>query len=119
MIVVGADEGVDADQAVVAGAVFHDHRLSRALGQAVRQQPRANIGAAARPERHDEFDRPRRPIGCRCRSGANQGGKNTKDDGTQDAKAHDLLPFALTPLPRPTSPRSFTSPTPSPRSYSP
>jgi hypothetical protein len=79
-----------------AGAVFHDHRLPPALGEAVRQQPRADIGAAARPERDDEFDRPRRPIGRRCGDGDNQGGDGGEDG--QGAKAHDLVAFAAVRL---------------------
>ena len=98
VIVVGADEGVDGDQAVAAGTVFHDHRLAPALAKTIRQQPRADIGAAARPERDDEFDWPRRPIGRRCGGGDKQGGHSSDDnggEGGQGAKVHDPLSFAF------------------------
>ena len=61
MIVLGADEGVDGDDAVAAGPVLDDDRLAPFLGQAVGQKPAADVGAAAGAERQDELDRSRRP----------------------------------------------------------
>ena len=57
-----ADEGIDGDDAVAAGPVFDHDRLSPALAEPIGEQPRADVGAAARTEREDEFDRPRRPM---------------------------------------------------------
>ena len=61
VIVLGADEGVDRDDAVAAGPVLDHHRLAPFLGQAVGQQPAADVGAAAGAERQDELDVARRP----------------------------------------------------------
>jgi hypothetical protein len=63
VIVVGADECVDGDQGVAAGAVVDDHRLAPALTQAIRQEPSADVGVAADAKRHNELHRPRRPLG--------------------------------------------------------
>jgi hypothetical protein len=75
VIVLGADEGVDGDDAVAAGAVLDHHRLAPFLGEPVRQQPAADIGAAARTERKDEFDRTVRPSLRRCVRGTKQRGQ--------------------------------------------
>ena len=69
MIVVGADECVDGNERIAARAVFDDHRLSPALAEPVRQQPRADIRAASRPKRQEESDRPGRPLRCGRRPG--------------------------------------------------
>jgi hypothetical protein len=61
VIVIGADEGADRDEAVAARAVLDDHRLVPALGQSIGDEPRADVDAAARPQRHDELDRALRP----------------------------------------------------------
>ena len=57
VIVLGADEGVDGDDAVAAGPVLDDDRLAPFLGQPVGQKPPADVGAAAGAERQDELDR--------------------------------------------------------------
>jgi hypothetical protein len=61
MVVVAGDERLDRHQAVGAGPVFDHHRLAPARRQPVGQHARADIGAGARPERHDEPHRPLRP----------------------------------------------------------
>ena len=61
MIVVRADESVDGNDAVAAGPVLDDDWLSPALRKPVRQQPRAEIRAASRSEREDQFHRAVRP----------------------------------------------------------
>ena len=65
VIVLGADEGVDGDDAVAAGLVLDHDRLAPFLGQPVGQKPPADVGAAAGAERQDEADRPRRPSSAR------------------------------------------------------
>jgi len=72
VIVLGADEGVDRHDAVAAGPVLDDDRLVPFFGQPVRQQPGADIGSAARPERQHELDRPCRPGLRRARRGREQ-----------------------------------------------
>jgi hypothetical protein len=61
VIVVGADERADGDETVAARTILDDHRLAPAPAQTVGDQPRADIDAAARSERHDELDRALRP----------------------------------------------------------
>jgi len=61
MIVMRADEGIDCDNAVAAGAVLDHDRLTPSLAEPIREQPRADIGAAAGTESEDEFHRPCRP----------------------------------------------------------
>ena len=61
VVIAGADEGVDGDDGVTAGTIFHDHRLAPARRQPICEEPCADIRPAAGPERHDEFDRSRRP----------------------------------------------------------
>ena len=48
------------DIAVGAGAVLDEERLAHRLGQALRQQPRGDVGRAAGRDRHQHLDRPRR-----------------------------------------------------------
>jgi len=60
MVVMRADEGIDCDNAVAGPVLDHD-RLTPSLAEPIREQPRADIGAAARTQRQDEFHRPCRP----------------------------------------------------------
>jgi hypothetical protein len=48
---------VGADVAAGAGAVLDDHRLANLLAQLVGEQPRHDVGGAARGERRNEADR--------------------------------------------------------------
>ena len=48
------------DIAVGAGAVLDEERLPHRLGQALRQEPRGDVGRPARRDRHQHLDRPRR-----------------------------------------------------------
>jgi hypothetical protein len=66
MIVARAQHRVDGHDPVAAGTVLDHDRLPPALGEAVGQQPRAEIGAGAGTERHHEMHRPLRP-GLRLR----------------------------------------------------
>ena len=43
---------VGGDVAVGAGAVIHDERLPHRLGELLRQEPRGDVGRAARRNRH-------------------------------------------------------------------
>src|SRR5262249_20169509 len=61
VVIVGADERADGDETIPAGAILDNDRLAPAPAQSIRDQSRADIDAAARPERHDELDRPLRP----------------------------------------------------------
>jgi hypothetical protein len=61
MIVTGADKCINGDNAIAARPVLHHDRLGPALTEAIREQPCADIGAAAGPEREYEFYRARRP----------------------------------------------------------
>src|SRR5262249_24784558 len=57
VIVVGGYDGLDRDHAVAARTVLDHHRLAPACLQAVLNKARADVGAGARTERHDEADR--------------------------------------------------------------
>ena len=57
MVVLGAGERADGDDAVAAGTVLHHHRLAPFRRQLVRDQPRADIDAAAGAKRQDELHR--------------------------------------------------------------
>ena len=70
-----ARDAADADAAAGAADVLDDHRLTERGPHALRQDARHDVGRAARRERHDHRDRPRR-IGLRVRAGdAAQDGK--------------------------------------------
>ena len=62
VIVVGGQERLDRDDAVAAGLVLDHHRLAPFLRELLGEQPRADVGAGAGAERHDEFHRPGRPV---------------------------------------------------------
>jgi hypothetical protein len=64
VIVVGGQHGLDRDHAIAARAVLDHHRLAPAGLQAILNKPRADIGAGARTERHDESNRLLRPSLC-------------------------------------------------------
>ena len=58
MPVLGAAlEGIDRNEAVAAGAVFHHHRLAPGFGELVGHQARHAIGAAAHREGGDDAHR--------------------------------------------------------------
>jgi hypothetical protein len=91
VIVLGADEGVDGDDAVAAGAVLDHHRLAPFLGQPVREKPAANVSAAARAERENEFDGSRRPGLRRSRGNAEQRGQQQGEHDGERGAAHGFL----------------------------
>src|ERR1700733_10732148 len=66
MIVMGASESPEGDKAVAAGTILDNDRLSPALGEAVGEQARTDIGSGAGSERQDEFDDALRPRLRRC-----------------------------------------------------
>jgi hypothetical protein len=57
VVVVGAGESVDGDEAIAAGPILDHHRLAPFRGELVRQQPGGDVDAGGGPERQDEFDR--------------------------------------------------------------
>src|SRR5215472_14491883 len=61
MIVMRGDDRIDGDDAVAAGPVLDHDRLPPTLTQPIREQARADVGAAAGTERQNEFHRPGRP----------------------------------------------------------
>ncbi len=61
VVVMGADEGVDGDEAVAARAVFHDNRLAPFRGELLSDQPRRRCRPRNRAERQHEFHRTLRP----------------------------------------------------------
>ena len=61
VVVLGADEGIDGDHGIAARTVLDHDRLLPFRGELVRDQARADVGAAAGAERHDEADRALRP----------------------------------------------------------
>ena len=61
MVVIGGDERANGNEAVSAGTVLHDDRLPPVFAQALRQQPGANIDAAAGSERDEDLDGMLRP----------------------------------------------------------
>jgi len=61
VLVVGAEEGRDGDEAVAAGTVLNHDWLAPALRQPLGEQPRSDVGPAAWPERQHESDRALRP----------------------------------------------------------
>src|SRR5580704_113245 len=95
MIVVRADKGIDGDEAVAAGAVIDDHRLSPALSEAIRQEPRAEVRAATGAERQDQSDRTGRPGRLRRRLGCGGKGGESHGEGQQVTarQSHDPLPW--------------------------
>ena len=117
VVVLGADEGGDADDAVAAGLVLDHHRLVPFLGQSVRQETRADIGAAAGAERQDEADRARRPslrlslrLGPRGHDRHSKRDQNRERNGGQrsmgaahgslrlgDDEQASLMPFTVSP----------------------
>jgi hypothetical protein len=56
----GAHDGLGSDRAAGAYAVFHDHLLSDALAELMREDTAGHVGAAAGAERHDHADGLRR-----------------------------------------------------------
>ena len=66
----GADRGQRADIGVGAGPVDRDEGLPEPLAEPVAHEPRNEIGAAARRERHDDLDRADRIGLLRPRGGA-------------------------------------------------
>ncbi len=56
-----ADRTLDRDDAVATGAVLDHHRMAPLLRELLREQPPADIGAGAGPERHDEYHGAGRP----------------------------------------------------------
>src|ERR1700724_3341347 len=61
MIIVGAHEGADRDDAVTARTVLDHHRLSPARAQPLPDEARPDVDSRAGSERHYEFDRTLRP----------------------------------------------------------
>ena len=61
MVVVGADEGIDGDNAVATRTVLHHDGLTPARRELFGDQARADVGARTGAERQDELDRPLRP----------------------------------------------------------
>ena len=76
VVVIGGEKRLDRDDAVAAGLVLDHHRLAPLLRELLGEQPRADVGAGARAERHDEFDRPCRPV---LRMRGRQRGKRYSD----------------------------------------
>ena len=62
MVVAGAGEGVDGDEAVAARTIFDHDGVAPPGAELFCEQPRAQIGARAGAERENEFHRPNRPI---------------------------------------------------------
>jgi hypothetical protein len=82
--------------------VLNHHRLTPALGQAVCQEPRADIGTGAGTERQDEMHRPLRP-----RLSMNSGTASTIADGGVPKKAaRKSIRFRFTRWVRHDRPRS-------------
>jgi hypothetical protein len=68
VVVIGGEHGLYGDDAVTAGTVVDHDRLAPFLLQLFLDQPRADIGAGARPERNDPAHRALRPA-LRLRAG--------------------------------------------------
>ncbi len=105
VIVMGADEGADPDDAVAAGTILDHHRLAPARRQPVGQQPRRDVGTAAGAQRHDEPDvalRPRLGRGRRCRGKQRKPGTDRRDRETRD---HETQIAAIIKLPAVLAPR--------------
>jgi len=79
VVVVRACEGGDGDETIAARPVFYQDRLAPARGQTIREQPRRDVRAGCRPERHDEAHGPRRII-RRGRAGAAWQIENERDE---------------------------------------
>jgi hypothetical protein len=61
VIILGTDEGVDADDAVTTGPILDDDGLAPQPCQPLGQHPAADVGAAAGAKRQYEMHRSRRP----------------------------------------------------------
>ena len=82
MIIVGTGECADRDETIAAGTILDHRRLAPAPGQPIREQSRPDIDAAARSERHNEFDRPLRPgLRCRWHRPQDERGEKAESDG--------------------------------------
>jgi hypothetical protein len=95
MIVVGAEVGLDGNDAVAARLVFDHDRLAPFGLQLFSEQPCADVGAGAGTERHDEFHNPRRPILRLCRwPGGNE--QSERDRKSPKIPVHDVSPTVRT-----------------------
>ena len=74
-----AGDGIGADLPGRAALVLDHHRLAPARGQALGDDARAGIGAAAGRERHDQRDRARRVRGLRERATGEAEGERRRD----------------------------------------
>ena len=104
VIVARAHHGVDRDDGVAAGTIFHHHGDAPARAQPICQQPRADIDPGAGTERHDESDRSLRPALLRHRRrslrGLRRRGRRRQDERRNKAQGeqrtlhamHGLLP---------------------------
>ena len=61
MPVLGAGQHLIGEGAAAAHPVLHHHGLAEQRGEAIRQQPRIDIGQAARREAYDHPHGPARP----------------------------------------------------------
>ena len=86
-----AHDRLRAGGAARAAAVLDDDRLAELLGQFVGEQPRRDIGEGAGRERHDDADRPVRPVGLsEGASACHKGAKSCAKE--QRASVHDGNP---------------------------
>src|SRR5262249_7875512 len=84
-------DGVDADIAACPGAVLDDDLLAEPLPELLRDDPRHDIGAGARGERHHQTDRPLEPGAV---AGLGGGGARQCQQGQRDRpQAHHLAPI--------------------------
>ena len=98
VVVVRADECVDGDEAVAAGAVLDHHRLAPFRGELFGDQPRADVGAGARTKRQQELDGARRPV-LRRRGQGRQRKRRHREEraGQRFCDAHEFLRVGAMP----------------------
>ena len=99
-----ARDAADADCAAGAGHVLYDDRLTERCAHALGHQPCDHVGRAARGERHDHGDRPRRiGLGIRVRDVLQGHGANGSE--------YQLFHVPISPLSVSGNARSVLTPT--------
>src|SRR5262249_13381401 len=98
VVVGGADEGIDRDEAVAAGAVFHHDGLAPSRGETVPDEPRGDIDTGSRPEWQNESDGSRR-IGLRRGGRGREGADDERHgEGGQKPRLADHGIFSSRPI---------------------
>jgi hypothetical protein len=82
-----ARAALGADHAAGAAEVLDQHRLLQHLAELLGDHPAHHVAGAARRERHDQPDRPGRPVGLRVRGRGQRRGEGGQGERVRQSSA--------------------------------